>query len=250
MLLILFLCMTCAGPIWVFFAENIQLTQAWYLASRKPACIAPDPLQTHEAVIQVYAARAFSWRGLFAVHTWIAIKTKDANAYTVYQVIGWRAYRGLPALEIKADIPDRLWYGQKPHIIRDVRGKQAEALIPEITRAIDTYPYAKHYVFWPGPNSNTFPAYVGRQVPALKLVLPSTAIGQHFLSDHRFCASTPSGTGYACSLWGVLGLTVAKAEGITVHILGLDYGINPYHFSLILPGVGEIMLWNWSSNAS
>ena len=44
----------------------------WRTASREPAGLAPDPAITHEAVVQVYCARAVSWRGWFGVHTWIA----------------------------------------------------------------------------------------------------------------------------------------------------------------------------------
>ena len=41
----------------------------WRTASREPAGFAPDPAQTPEAVVQVYAARAVGWRGYFGVHT-------------------------------------------------------------------------------------------------------------------------------------------------------------------------------------
>jgi hypothetical protein len=34
----------------------------WRTASREPAGFAPDPATTPEAVVQVYAARAVSWR--------------------------------------------------------------------------------------------------------------------------------------------------------------------------------------------
>ncbi len=40
----------------------------WQTASREPAGIAPVPSETNEAVIEFYAADAFSWRGWFAVH--------------------------------------------------------------------------------------------------------------------------------------------------------------------------------------
>src|SRR4051794_27303085 len=38
----------------------------WYEARRDPTGLAPDPPSTPEAVIQIYAARAVSWRGVFA----------------------------------------------------------------------------------------------------------------------------------------------------------------------------------------
>jgi hypothetical protein len=39
----------------------------WYEARRDPTRLAPDPATTPEAVIQVYAARAVSWRGVFSM---------------------------------------------------------------------------------------------------------------------------------------------------------------------------------------
>ncbi|WP_292913983.1 DUF3750 domain-containing protein, partial [Nitrosomonas sp.] len=63
--------------------------QNWWSASREPAGLAPDPATTPEAIVQVYGARAFSWRGYFAIHTWIAVKPAAAPSYTIYEVIGW-----------------------------------------------------------------------------------------------------------------------------------------------------------------
>ena len=48
--------------------------QDWRTASREPAGILPDPQTSHEAVLSVLGANAWSWRGWFAIHTWIAAK--------------------------------------------------------------------------------------------------------------------------------------------------------------------------------
>jgi hypothetical protein len=52
----------------------------WYEARRDPTRLAPDPATTPEAVIQVYAARAVSWRGVFSMHTWIGVKPSEGAA--------------------------------------------------------------------------------------------------------------------------------------------------------------------------
>src|SRR3954465_4389039 len=65
----------------------------WRSASRQPAGLAPDPASTPEAVVQVYSARAVSWRGWFGVHTWVAVKRTHAREFTVHEVIGWRLQR-------------------------------------------------------------------------------------------------------------------------------------------------------------
>lgn len=153
----------------------------WRTASREPAGIAVDPIIQKDAVIEVYAADAFSWRGWFAVHTWIAVKPQDAAEYTVYEVVGWRVRSGLPALhEYKTTTPDRYWYGAKPEKVLSIQGNKAQRLIPQISDAISRYPWANEYTLFPGPNSNTFPQWVGLQVPELGLELPFRAIGSGY----------------------------------------------------------------------
>ena len=41
----------------------------WRTADRSSAGIAPVPDKTAEAVVQVYAARTYNWRGYIAVHS-------------------------------------------------------------------------------------------------------------------------------------------------------------------------------------
>ncbi|WP_027713994.1 DUF3750 domain-containing protein [Desulfuromonas sp. TF] len=152
----------------------------WRTASREPAGIAPDPLRTSEAVLQVYAAPAWGWRGWFAVHTWVAAKRSAEPFYTVYEVIGWRERRGLPVVRMEKDAPDRFWFGEKPRLLADHRGDGVDALIDEVEEAARSYPWPKTYRAFPGPNSNTFTAWIAREVPALELDLPFSAIGSGF----------------------------------------------------------------------
>ena len=175
--------------------------------------IAPDPRKTAEALVQIYAARAYGWRGIFAVHTWIALKPRNAKRYAVLQVMGWWPYPEAHPLRVSRVLrPDRRWHGAAPEIVYALRGDSAEAAIPKIREAAKGYPH--NYKVWPGPNSNTFTAYVIRRVPELKAELPPTAIGKDFLVDGGFAAMSPSGTGFRkayrgrqLSLKGLLGLT-------------------------------------------
>ena len=154
----------------------------WYTASRASAGIAPDPGHTREAVVQVYGADTWGWRGWFAIHTWIAVKRENEDAYTVYDVVGWRGYHGTGVLSIREDVPDRHWYGARPRLLQTRQGEGVEALIDAIDAAAKAYPWKHEYKAFPGPNSNTFTAWVGRQVPALELNLPMSAIGSGFAS--------------------------------------------------------------------
>lgn len=212
----------------------------WRTASREPMGIAPDPAVTKEAVVQVYAARAFSWRGIFGVHTWIAAKPTAADAFTVYEIIGWRARHGGSALVITEKEPDQRWFGAEPEIIADKRGAGVDDMIKRIDAAARAYPHARTYTVWPGPNSNTFTAHVARAVPELNLDLPPTAIGKDYLPEGGFAAKTPSGTGYQVSLFGLLGVMAGVEEGVEVNILGLTFGIDPKDLAIKLPLAGRL----------
>lgn len=242
MKLLLFSILTFAGPLWMLWSGQVDLHANWQTANRSSAHIAPDPKTTPEAVVQIYSAPAFNWRGMFAVHSWIATKEKNSDHYVVSQVIGWRVLRGLPALSVQPDIPDRYWFDHKPRIIFDLRGVEAEKVIPKIGQAIKSYPFSNFYDAWPGPNSNTFVAHVVRQIPELSFALPSNALGKDFLADNRFWVRAPSGTGYQFSIKGYFGITLAKKEGFELNLLGLVYGVGFDPFVIKLPGFGDIFL--------
>jgi hypothetical protein len=104
---------------------------------------------------------------------------------------------------------------------------------------VQRYPYAKSYHAWPGPNSNTFTAFVSREVPELRVDLPPTAIGKDYLGIVPV-ARTPSGTGGQVSVLGIAGITAGWEEGVEVNVLGLTFGLDPYSLSIKLPLLGRI----------
>jgi hypothetical protein len=209
-------------------------------ADRSSSGLAPPVESTPEAVVQVYAARALRWRGIFGVHCWIATKPENAPEYHVHHVIGWRLYRDLPVVVSGPGIPDGRWFGNEPTLIAELRGEEAARAIPKILDAVRSYPYPNAYNLWPGPNSNTFVAYVGRLVPELRMDLPPTAIGKDYPINGSLLDSAPSGTGFQLSLLGVVGVTLAQQEGIELNLLGLNFGVDLFKPALKLPFVGRI----------
>ncbi len=219
-----------------------NMTGDWSRASRAPTGQAPSASATPEAVIQVYAARAFSWRGAFGVHMWFALKPAGAAGYMRAEVMGFGVQRGLRAVRVGPGAPDGEWFGNRPELVAEWRGDMAAALIPRILALAENYADRDRYIIWPGPNSNSFIAAIARELPELRLALPGNALGKDYLGAGKFLARAPSGTGWQVSLWGAFGVTLARAEGIELNLLGFVIGLDVDDIALKLPGFGNIPL--------
>ena len=229
------------GPLGVLAFGELDLDTHWSIASKASSGQAPAPETELAALVQVYGARAYNWRGAFGIHTWIATKRRNAEQYTVYQVIGWNLYRGRSVVAVsRGGPPDFLWYNAKPELLLERRGAGVETLIDRIETAVSEYPFPNRYRVWPGPNSNTFTAFIARRVPELGLDLPPTAIGKDYLTDGQFIDRMPSGTGWQLSLSGLLSVGFAREEGFEFNLLGLSAGFDVNDGVLRLPGIGRL----------
>jgi len=202
------------------------------------AGLAPDPATTPEPVVQVYGARTLGVKGIFGVHTWIAVKPANALSWTVYEIIGWRLRWSDSALVIRSRQPDAPWFGAEVELYADKRGPDVEELIARIDKAAHSYPYAHTYTLWPGPNSNTFTAWIARAVPELKADLPPTAIGKDFIGATNFISTAPSGTGFQFTVAGLFWVVASPVDGFELNLLGLNFGASGS--GLKLPMVGRV----------
>ena len=146
--------------------------------------IAPDPAHYTDAVIQVYGANVYGFRGNFAVHTWVAVKSNNASTYDIFQVIGWRLRRYGSVLAVSQGMPNTPWFRSPPQLLYELRGAKADQLVDKVVQAAKAYPYAGEYVMWPGPNSNSFTAWIALEVPELGLDLPAKAIGKNWMIEN------------------------------------------------------------------
>ena len=202
--------------------------------------LAPKPEAYNGGVIQVYAARTWGAKQAVSVHTWVSVKPSGEDHYTSYEIIGWRLRRADSALVIRDGKPDRDWWGHQPQLLLDYREDDADMLIGKIKQAVEDYPFKSEYQAYPGPNSNTFTASIGRAVPELGLDLPSTAIGKDYKEAGDFVGLSSSGSGVQASLWGLLGITVGYEEGLELNLLGLNFELDLFDLAIELPGIGRI----------
>ena len=225
----------------IFFGDFAQ-AQDWRTADRSSAGIAPSPSEERRAIVQVYAARTVGWKGNFGVHTWIAVKEKDANYYETFQVIGYRARRGLDVVVVQESVPDGKWFGATPELLRDLRGSGAESAIPKIREAAKSYPYQNEYRVWPGPNSNSFVSYIIRRTPEIGVELPANAVGKDWINQGSLVGVSETRTGFQVSLFGLLGFTLGLGDGIEINVLGMSIGVDILRPALKLPMVGRVGL--------
>ncbi len=167
---------------------------------RATAVVRPGagPEVHREAVVQIYNARAFAWRGIFATHPWIVVKRADADCLQAGRGRGMGlgsklrtdyAHRRRPLVRIDAVVAGRCCAGRRRK--RDRPDRSAVASYPSRTTADLA-----------GPNSDTFLAHVAREVPELSLDIPASAIGK----DYRPWTSPPvraQRTGLQVSLLGL-----------------------------------------------
>ena len=167
----------------VLFAASLWATSLAIEPEPVGAAEAPHPESHPGAVVQVYGADVWGFRGKFAIHTWVATKGENETEYTIYQVIGWRARRGRSVVAVSEGDPARPWFGSPAVLLHDERGPGTQALVEQVRAAVDAYPFPHEYTMWPGPNSNSFVAWIGLQVPELNLDLPTKAIGQAWMKN-------------------------------------------------------------------
>lgn len=215
------------------WAEN------WRTANWASSGLLAEADAVPEAKVLILAARTGRWRAIFAEHMSLVLKPEGASHWTRYDVVGW----GSP-IRRDAYAADAFWYGNKPYVVREISGKAAEKLIPEIKASIARYPHSTRgtYTVWPGPNSNSFVAWVVRNTDGFTAELPPVAIGKDYLDDGFGFARAASGTGFTISAWGIVGLTAALEEGLEINLLGTSIGVDPLDLAIKLPSLGKLSL--------
>jgi hypothetical protein len=212
--------------------------RSWHQADWSSTGMLPPAAEYEPARVIVFTGQAGSWKGVFAVHSWIVLKHEGDAQWTRYDVVGW----GSP-VRLNHRAPDGLWYGNAPVAVADVSGAPAGKLIPKIEAAVKSYAYGRRgdYRVWPGPNSNSFVAAVLRAVPELGVALPANAVGRDY-REGFYAGLTDSGTGVELNVNGFAAFKLGWVEGVEVGLLGLVAGLDLRHPGLKLPGYGRIGL--------
>lgn len=102
--------------------------------------------------------------------------------------------------------------------------EEARRIIDVLERPT-AYPWVETYRLWPGPNSNTYIAWVLEDA-GLALDLPPRMVGKDWIGTFATgVATSHARTGLRASVLG-LGATVGLREGVELNLLGATLGID------------------------
>lgn len=117
--------------------------------------------------------------GLLAAHYWFVVFDADGSCHR------WEVWQrpdagGTSIGHLHCDLkaPDAGVGGGPARIAAQWEGEAARRLKAVLEKA-ETYPYCRRYLAWPGPNSNTFAAWVLRRA-GIEHRLPWQALGRDF----------------------------------------------------------------------
>ena len=197
------------------------------IVARQPLTIPPNDETT---VLLLTGTLVHPMDGI-ARHPWLAVRRANEPRWKFYEVpsvcdCGEDPFHNDPYRDV---ILHAAWRGAEADRAAACLEREARAIIHDIN---------EHYVFYPGPNSNTFGDIALRRC-GLHASLPSTSVGK----DWRGWIGggvTSEGTGVQLET-PLLGLKVGLKEGIELHVLGLSVGIDLWPPAIILPlGPGRL----------
>ena len=117
--------------------------------------------------------------GVLAVHCWFVVRD-DAGGCSRWEVWQTPDAGGSSIGHVHRDLkgPDEGVGGGPMRVAARWHGESAQR-IRTILEEIERYPHCRRYRYWPGPNSNTFAAWVLREA-GIEYAFPWQAFGARF----------------------------------------------------------------------
>ncbi len=172
--------------------------------------------------------------GSIAVHSWLVTWDAEDGAWHRWEV--WQSAGSGPTdwEHVRKDMmgADAHVGGGPTRVIEQWRGDEARRIIATLEADASSYPHRDIYIPWPGPNCNTFTAWVldRARVPC---DLPPRAIGKDYRGPIG-ASLTGTGTGIQVET-PLLGAKVGLADGLELHLLCLTFGVDLFPPALKTP---------------
>jgi hypothetical protein len=132
-------------------------------------------------IVQLKYASLPAPLGLFAVHYWFNVRDPVSGRCDRWEVWQRRDAGGTSVGHLHRNLkaPEAGVGGGPARLAAEWQGDEAQRLKAILDEAKTRYPFCGRYLPWPGPNSNTFAAWVLRNA-GVAFHLPWQAIGRNF----------------------------------------------------------------------
>ena len=174
-------------------------------------------------VVQLRYATLPHFLGAIAVHYWFAVFDAASRQWHRWEVWQAKDAGGKSIGHVHCDLrhPNCGVGGGAYRLVAEWDGSAARAICAVLAKAED-YPHWDRYRAWPGPNSNTFVAWVVREA-GLHYSFDPRAIGKDYMGPFGMRLSTRP----ACAQVEIplLGVRINLHDGVEVHVLGLTFGL-------------------------
>jgi hypothetical protein len=176
-----------------------------------------------ELIVELRGATLPSVLRAIAVHHWFVVFDPETGATTRWEVWQNRDADGESWGHLHRDLmhPDRPVGGGPTFTVAQWEGDEARRLRDVLERP-EEYPFREVYRYWPGPNSNTYAAWVLARAGLLHDFDPR-GIGKDFLAPYGFGISR--GPGSTCLGTPLLGVRWGRHVGLELYVLGLTFGL-------------------------
>ena len=215
--------------------SKIRWVLPGFVLSLASCALAPSELPAEPYLVAVKGVRIpgrswLPWYARFADHLWVDVKGSGG-----WKRVEWNSrideVRVRP-LDENSAISDSRW-GMQVRVIEWFGGPCALPMGEHIAKIAKTFPHRADYQAWPGPNSNTFVAWLARETPGMWIYLPTTAVGKDYATWLR-AGITPTRTGLEFETM-LLGAEIGLREGVELQFLGLAVGVGIWPPSIKLP---------------
>jgi hypothetical protein len=190
----------------------------------RPPSFTPVSERPREPVVQLGYSPLPTALGHVAVHYHFVTFDPDEGRWHRWELWQYPDQGGKSWGHVHRDLlsPEDGTGGGPPRTQREWRGDEARALLAALSRSPD-YPHRDEYLAWPGPNSNTYIAWVLREA-GVSADLDPRAIGRDY-HGRPGAGRTTTATGVEAQS-PLLGATLGLEDGAELHFLGFTFGID------------------------
>ena len=190
-----------------------------------PATDATSQPLPDKRVVQLWSTPLPEGLGCIADHHWLLAFDPGTKTWHRWEVMERTHLGGTNWGYVYQDCykPYHTFGGGPPSLMMTWKGTTADRLAEVLDRAAD-YPLRERYLAWPGPNCNTFAAWVLREAGVSSDMGPKS-LGENYLGPVAGAGWTPGGTGVHLESSSA-GVRAGWREGVELHLCAFVFGVD------------------------